>query len=99
MSPTGTLFWLLASNSYPDHDGYTVYTSRVAASEAAPAWPPLSAEMADEVRTVRQLHYCLQAVQVGIGPVGREHVGLESTQRTQKLTTEQSCLGHFSSSM
>ena len=46
----GTLFWLLASNSYPDYDGYTVYTSRVAATEPPPAWASLSPEMADEVR-------------------------------------------------
>ena len=45
----GTLFWLLASNSYPDYDGYTVYTSKVAVQQPAPAWPQLSPELVDAV--------------------------------------------------
>ena len=49
-SAAGTLFWLLTSNSYPDYDGYTVYTSRVAASEPRPAWPSLTPELFDAVR-------------------------------------------------
>ena len=46
----GTLFWLLTSNSYPDYDGYTVHTSRVAASEPRPAWPHLTPELFEAVR-------------------------------------------------
>ena len=46
----GTLFWLLTSNTYPDYDGYTVYTSRVAASEPRPAWPSLTPELFEAVR-------------------------------------------------
>lgn len=49
----GTLFWLLASNSYPDYDGYTVYTSKVAVQQPAPAWPQLSPELVDAVRLVK----------------------------------------------
>ena len=47
----GALFWLLASNSYPDHDGYSVYTSRVAASQPQPHWPALTQDMIDEVKS------------------------------------------------
>lgn len=50
MGCAGTLFWLLASNSYPDYDGYTVYTSRVAVQQPPPAWPALSPELLDVVR-------------------------------------------------
>ena len=49
----GTLFWLLASNSYPDYDGYTVYTSKVAVQQPAPAWPQLSPELVDAVGLVQ----------------------------------------------
>lgn len=49
MPYAGTLFWLLASNSYPDYDGYTVYTSQVAVQQPAPAWPQLSPELVDAV--------------------------------------------------
>lgn len=44
------MFWLLTSNTYPDYDGYTVYTSRVAASEPRPAWPSLTPELFESVR-------------------------------------------------
>ena len=54
VSGAGTLFWLLASNSYPDYDGYTVYTSKVAVQQPAPAWPQLSPELVDAVGPVRQ---------------------------------------------
>ncbi len=50
---TGTLFWLLASNSYPDYDGYTVYTSKVAVQQPAPAWPQLSPELVDAVGQIK----------------------------------------------
>lgn len=48
----GTLFWLLASNTYPDYDGYTVYTSKVASQQPAPAWPLIAPEQALLVRTL-----------------------------------------------
>ena len=58
----GTLFWLLTSNSYPDYDGYTVYTSRVAASEPRPAWPSLTPELFEAVwmpfELANPLHMC-----------------------------------------
>jgi hypothetical protein len=38
----GSLFWLLAANSYPDYDGYTVYSTRTAASTDVPEPPPLT---------------------------------------------------------
>lgn len=51
----GTLFWLLASNSYRDYDGYTVYSSRVAVQQPAPVWPQLSPELTDAVCTMQKL--------------------------------------------
>jgi len=50
----GSLFWLLASNSYPDYDGYTVYTSAVAAQQPVPAWPPIAPEQAESSLLRRQ---------------------------------------------
>lgn len=42
----GALFWLLASNNYPDYDGYTVYTSKEASKQPAPEWALMAPEQA-----------------------------------------------------
>lgn len=62
MPGAGTLFWLLASNSYPDYDGYTVYTSKVAVQQPAPAWPQLSPELVDAVGVHIQRGFVLGAL-------------------------------------
>lgn len=51
----GTLFWMAASNSYPDWDGYTVYTSRVATAAPPPPHGPPSIDVLRNVSRARVL--------------------------------------------
>ncbi len=46
----GTLLWMLAADSYPDYDGYTIYTTKGAAARPQPRWPDQDANMMQEVR-------------------------------------------------
>ena len=49
----GTLLWMLAADTYPDYDGYSIYTTKGAVAAPQPKWPHLSAKLLAEVRPSR----------------------------------------------
>ncbi len=41
---------MLAADTYPDYDGYTIYTTKGAATRPQPRWPDQDSNMMQEVR-------------------------------------------------
>lgn len=45
----GTLLWMLAADTYPDYDGYSIYTTKGPVAAAQPKWPDLDSKLLVEV--------------------------------------------------
>ena len=50
MRMIGTMLWMLVADTYPDYDGYSIYTSKGAAAKPQPAWPDQDSNLMADVR-------------------------------------------------
>ena len=46
---------MLAADTYPDYDGYTIYTTKGAAARPQPKWPDQDTKLTEEVRQALRL--------------------------------------------
>ncbi len=44
------MLWMLVADTYPDYDGYSIYTAKAAAAKPQPRWPDQDSNLMAEVR-------------------------------------------------
>ena len=44
------MLWMLVADTYPDYDGYSIYTAKGVAAKPQPPWPDQDAKLMAEVR-------------------------------------------------